>query len=407
MLKRSRKAIIVGFSFMLLLPLGMTNALAKTEQSYAKKPQISALHAPQLDQRYKDSFTIGAAVEPYQLLNEKDAQMLKRHFNSIVAENVMKPINIQPEEGKFNFAEADQIVRFAKKHHMDIRFHTLVWHSQVPQWFFLDKEGQPMVNETDPVKREQNKQLLLKRIETHIKTIVERYKDDIKYWDVVNEVVGDDGELRDSPWYQIAGIDYIKVAFQTARKYGGNKIKLYINDYNTEVEPKRSALYNLVKQLKEEGIPIDGIGHQSHIQIDWPSEEEIEKTIIMFADLGLDNQITELDVSMYGWPPRAYLSYDAIPEQKFLDQADRYDRLFKLYEKLSDKISNVTFWGIADNHTWLDSRADVYYDTDGNVIVDPKAPYTRVEKGNGKDAPFVFDPEYNVKPAYWAIIDHK
>jgi len=138
MLKRSRKAIIVGFSFMLLLPLGMTNALAKTEQSYAKKPQISALHAPQLDQRYKDSFTIGAAVEPYQLLNEKDAQMLKRHFNSIVAENVMKPINIQPEEGKFNFAEADQIVRFAKKHHMDIRFHTLVWHSQVPQWFFLD-----------------------------------------------------------------------------------------------------------------------------------------------------------------------------------------------------------------------------------------------------------------------------
>ncbi|MGG3809651.1 endo-1,4-beta-xylanase, partial [Geobacillus thermodenitrificans] len=110
MLKRSRKAIIVGFSFMLLLPLGMTNALAKTEQSYAKKPQISALHAPQLDQRYKDSFTIGAAVEPYQLLNEKDAQMLKRHFNSIVAENVMKPINIQPEEGKFNFAEADQMV---------------------------------------------------------------------------------------------------------------------------------------------------------------------------------------------------------------------------------------------------------------------------------------------------------
>nr|4PUD_A Chain A, Endo-1,4-beta-xylanase [Geobacillus stearothermophilus]4PUE_A Chain A, Endo-1,4-beta-xylanase [Geobacillus stearothermophilus] len=371
------------------------------------KPHISALNAPQLDQRYKNEFTIGAAVEPYQLQNEKDVQMLKRHFNSIVAENVMKPISIQPEEGKFNFEQADRIVKFAKANGMDIRFHTLVWHSQVPQWFFLDKEGKPMVNETDPVKREQNKQLLLKRLETHIKTIVERYKDDIKYWDVVNQVVGDDGKLRNSPWYQIAGIDYIKVAFQAARKYGGDNIKLYMNDYNTEVEPKRTALYNLVKQLKEEGVPIDGIGHQSHIQIGWPSEAEIEKTINMFAALGLDNQITELDVSMYGWPPRAYPTYDAIPKQKFLDQAARYDRLFKLYEKLSDKISNVTFWGIADNHTWLDSRADVYYDANGNVVVDPNAPYAKVEKGKGKDAPFVFGPDYKVKPAYWAIIDHK
>lgn len=407
-----RKPIVAGLSLTLLLPIGVNDTSAADTASYAKKPNISALHAPQLDQRYKDSFTIGAAVEPYQLLNEKDVQMLKHHFNSIVAENVMKPAIIHPSENEYNFGPADQIIQFAKENHMNVRGHTLVWHQQVPDWFFYDKDGKWMPNETDPQKREANKQLLLQRLRDHIKTVVTRYKDVVKSWDVVNEVI-DDGNpnnpwgLRESNWYKVAGIDYIKVAFETARKYAAPNAKLYINDYNTEIEPKRTRLYNLVKYLKDQDVPIDGIGHQSHIQIGWPSEAEIEKTINMFADLGLDNQITELDVSMYGWPPRAYPTYDAIPEQKFLDQAARYDRLFKLYEKLGDKISNITFWGIADNHTWLDSRADVYYDSNGNVVVEPNAPYARVEKGKGKDAPFVFDPDYRVKPAYWAIIDHK
>jgi len=406
MLKVLRKPIITGLALALLLPTG-SNVLADTTK-IEKKPTISALTAPKLDKRYKDFFTIGAAVEPYQLLDKKDSQILKRHFNSIVAENVMKPVNIQPVEGQFNFEEADKIVKFAKENNMDIRFHTLIWHSQVPNWFFSNKQGEWMPNETDPVKRAANKELLLERLETHINTIVERYKDDVKSWDVVNEVISDGGGLRtDSNWYRIAGPDYIKVAFETARKYGGEDIKLYINDYNTEVEPKRSSLYNLVKDLLDQGVPIDGVGHQGHIQIGWPSEADIETSINMFAELGLDNQITELDVSMYGYPPRAYPTYAAIPEFKFMDQAARYDRLFKLYEKLGNKISNVTFWGIADNHTWLDDRANVYYDANGNVVTDQNAPYATIESGAGKDAPFAFDPDYNVKPAYWAIIDHK
>jgi endo-1,4-beta-xylanase len=320
----------------------------------------------------------------------------------------MKPSSIQPVEGQFNWENADKIVKFAKENGMEMRFHTLVWHQQVPNWFFTNKQGEWMPNETDPVKREANKQLLLQRLEAHIKAIVERYKDDVKSWDVVNEVISDGGGLRtDTNWYRIAGADYIKAAFEAAREAGGDDIKLYINDYNTEVEPKRSSLYNLVKGLLDQGVSIDGVGHQSHIQIGWPSEADIEKSITMFADLGLDNQITELDVSMYGWPVRAYPTYDSIPGQKFIDQADRYDRLFKLYEKLGDKISNVTFWGIADNHTWLNDRADVYYDSERNVVTNTNAPYATVERRAGKDAPFVFDPEYNVKPAYWAIIDHK
>lgn len=384
MLNNVRKSFISGVAIVLLLPVGINSAAATNEPK-------SALEVKPLDERYEDSFTIGAAVEPYQL-EGKDAEVLKHHYNSIVAENVMKPINIQPEEGKFNFEQADKIVKFAKENDMDLRFHTLVWHSQVPEWFFLDKNGKPMADETDPKQREKNKQLLLKRLEKHIKTIVQRYKDDIDSWDVVNEVIDEyapNGKgLRESPWYKITGTDYIKVAFETARKYAGENAKLYINDYNTEVEPKRTYLYNLVKELLEQGVPIDGVGHQSHIQIGWPTLQETEDSINLFASLGLDNQITELDVSLYGWPPRpAYPTYADIPEEKFQAQADRYNALFELYERLDDKISNVTFWGVADNHTWLDDRAEQYND------------------GVGKDAPFVFDPDYNVKLAYWAIID--
>ncbi|WHY67721.1 endo-1,4-beta-xylanase [Neobacillus sp. SuZ13] len=389
MLKVMRKPLITGLALALLLPAGMSRAAAGVTSNQSSH----ALTVPSIAERYKDSFAIGAAVEPYQL-NSTDAEVLKRHFNSIVAENIMKPINIQPEEGKFNFTEADKIVKFAKENGMELRFHNLVWHSQVPDWFFLDENGNPMVDEADSKQREKNKKLLLKRLETHIKTIVKRYKNDIKSWDVVNEVIDDAPQnergLRESAWYKITGDEYIKVAFETARRYAAKDAKLYINDYNTEVEPKRTNLYNLVNDLLQQGVPIDGVGHQSHIQIGWPSNADIEKSINMFADLGLDNQITELDVSLYGWPPRpAFPTYEAIVAEgeRLKAQAARYDALFQLYEKLGDKISNVTFWGIADNHTWLDDRAKQYND------------------GVGKDAPFVFDPEYKTKPAYWAIMD--
>lgn len=204
MLKVLRKPLITGLALSLLLPIGLNPAAAET----TNEQSTSALSVPSIAKRYKNSFTIGAAVEPYQLQGT-DAEVLKRHYNSIVAENVMKPINIQPEEGKFDFTEADKIVKFAKENGMDVRFHNLVWHSQVPEWFFIDEEGNNMVDEQDPKQREKNKKLLLKRLETHIKTIVKRYKNDVKSWDVVNEVIDDSPQnergLRESAWYKIYG----------------------------------------------------------------------------------------------------------------------------------------------------------------------------------------------------------
>ncbi|MBB6451323.1 endo-1,4-beta-xylanase [Geomicrobium halophilum] len=374
-----RKCLKFGLVLALIMPFGANTLSAQSDSD-------SALEVNSIEERYKDSFKIGAAVEPYQLEGEQ-GEILKHHYNSITAENVMKPESLQPEEGNFNWDEADKIVDFANENDMDLRFHTLVWHNQVPEWFFLDEEDNPMVDETDPKQREENKNLLLERLETHIKTIVERYKDDVDAWDVVNEAIDDEG-LRESEWYQITGTEYIKTAFETARHYGGEDAKLYINDYNTEIEPKRTHLYDLVNNMLNKGVPIDGVGHQAHIQLDWPTIQETKESIEMFANLGLDTQITELDVSLYGWPPTpAYPSYDDIPDSAFEEQADRYNELFALYEELETEISNVTFWGIADDHTWLDDRAEEHND------------------GVGKDAPFVFDTDYNVKPAYWEIID--
>ena len=189
---------------------------------------------------------------------------------------------------------------------------------------------------------------------------------------------------------KFTGTDYIKTAFEAAREHGGEEAELYINDYNTEEDPKRGHLYDLVTDLLDQGVPIDGVGHQAHVQLDWPSIEDTRESIEMFDDLGLDTQITELDVSIYGWPPTpAYPSYEEIPESTFEEQAERYGHLFGLYETLDEKINNVTFWGIADDHTWLDDRAEEH------------------NEGAGKDAPFVFDTDYNVKPAYWEMIDYE
>lgn len=340
---------------------------------------------PSMYEEFEEYFPIGAAIEPHQTQG-LFAELLKKHVNMIVAENVMKPENIQPREGEFRWEQADRIVNFAKENGMELRYHTLVWHNQVPQWFFLDEDGKRMVNETDPDKREANKALLLERLETHVKTIVERYKDDIKSWDVVNEVIDEsqpDG-MRKSEWYQITGTDYIETAFRAAREAGGPDLRLYINDYSTEEAPKRDVMYDFVKEMLERGVPIDGVGHQLHISIEYPPARNIIASLQKFAELGLDNIITELDMSVYAWQNRGDYG-DDIPADILLKQRTQYDLLFRALRDHSDILSEVVFWGISDAHTWKHD-----FPVNGRT-----------------DAPLPFDKNFQAKPAFWGIIGQR
>jgi endo-1,4-beta-xylanase len=338
-------------------------------------PPVAERDIPSVYQSLAEHFPIGAAVWQGDLTGEH-AFLLTRHFNSLTSENDMKWGALQPTEGNFTFATADAQVNFGKANNMLIRGHTLVWHNQNPTWLFNDLNGQPMTPTPE------NRALLLQRLRNHIQTVITHYGDDIYAWDVVNEVIDPaqpDG-FRRSQWFNILGTEYIDEAFRVARQVAPNA-KLYINDFDTTNPIKRQFLLNLVSDLKDRGIPIDGVGHQMHNNIEFPSAQAIIDTINMFHDLGMDNQITELDVSIYsGSFPTAILDYADIPPDRFVRQGYRYSIFFQAFRQLQGKISSITFWGQADDHTWLTSAQRV-------------------------NAPLLFDTSLKKKLAYWGVID--
>lgn len=339
---------------------------------------------------YADNFKIGAAVAGDQLTSDVHT-LLDYHYSSIVAENATKPGSLEPTEGQWNWTEADKIAQYAKDHNMNFRLHTLAWHSQAAEWMFKDAQGQPLAATPE------NKQLVLERLTTYIQTVARHFTDmevPINAIDVVNEVIdpGQPDGMRKSEWYNLTGLDFIRTAFKVARQEFPNA-KLYINDYSTQDPVKRDFLFNLVMKLKGEGVPIDGVGHQTHISIGGPSIDQISESIRKFGEAGFDNQITELDVSVY---TDNSTSYD---ESMLVKQGYRYKQLFQELVRLDNEgknaahntpaynpdgwISNVTIWGIADDHTWLDNI--------NNII--------------RKDAPLPFDVQYQAKYAYWGIIE--
>ncbi|WP_270170945.1 endo-1,4-beta-xylanase [Paenibacillus sp. SYP-B4298] len=335
---------------------------------------VNDTEVPSLAGTYKDLFTFGVAIEALQTEGAY-GELVKKHFNSIVAENSMKPGSLSPSEGKWNWEPADKLIAFAKKNNMDVRFHTLAWHSQAAEWMFKDSNNNPLAATPE------NKKLVLERLTNYIHAVVERYKDDITDWDVVNEVIdpGQPDGLRRSEWYRLTGTDFIETAFIETRKAAGDKARLYINDYNTDQPAKRDHLYNLVKSMLDKGVPIDGVGHQTHVNIVHPSLDSIRASIEKFASLGLDNQITELDVSVYTNDRDVY---ETVPEDILIVQAYRYKELFELFRELGDKISNVTVWGTDDSRTWLNTYPTVR-----------------------PNPALLFDRELQPKYAYWALID--
>ena len=317
---------------------------------------------------YQSYFPIGVAVSP-QVLTGEEGELIKKHFNSITAENVMKMGPIHPEENRYNWEAADQIVAFAQANNMKMRGHCLVWHNQTPGWIFKDKSG-----------NEVSKEVLLQRLKDHIYAVVGRYKGKIYAWDVVNEAISDqDNETyRQSPWYQICGEEFIIKAFEYAHQADPDAI-LFYNDYNTESPSKRSKILKLVQGLKKASLPIHGVGLQGHWSIYGTTDEAVAESIDQFASLGLQLQITELDVSVYRSKEEPQTEYTSEMEKK---QTELYTSLFELFRNNKKIISGITFWNVTDKRSWLD-----------NFPV----------KGR-KNYPLLFDQQLKPKKAYWEIV---
>ncbi|MBV9180505.1 MAG: endo-1,4-beta-xylanase [Acidobacteria bacterium] len=340
-----------------------------------------------LKDAYGGCFLVGAAVNSAQFTgrDSQETAIIQAQFNTISPENVLKWESLHPRPGTYDFTLADKYVEFGRENHMFIIGHNLIWHSQVPKWVFEDNKGKPLTRKA-----------LLKRMREHIQTVVGRYRGKIQGWDVVNEVVDEDGTLRRSGWLKIIGPDYIEKAFQYAHK-ADPKAQLYYNDYNLENEPKRQGALALVAKLKAKGVHITGVGLQDHVNLDSPKGEQIESTIEEFGRLGMKVMITELDVGVLPWPTRQQTADvslkvasdsnlnpypDGLPEQLEQRLAARYTELFRAYRNHCGLVTRVTFWGVSDKDSWKNN-----WPVRGRT-----------------DYPLLFDRRGQPKPAFDAVI---
>ena len=303
---------------------------------------------------YSDYFTIGVALNQRNVTNPDQMALVKKEFNSVTAENDMKPGEIHPKEGVWNWERADKIANFCRENGIKMRGHCLCWHSQFADWMFTDKKGNPV-----------KKEVFYERLREHIHAVVNRYKDIVYAWDVVNEAMADDGRswpgreqspYRQSRHFQLCGDEFIAKAFQFAREADPNAVLIY-NDYSCVDPGKRERIYNMVKKMKDAGVPIDGIGMQGHYNIYFPDEDQLDLTITKFKELVKHIHITELDLRMNNESggQLMFSRGEAKPMPAYMStlQTDQYARLFKIFRKHKDVIDNVTFWNLGDRDSWL------------------------------------------------------
>lgn len=364
-------------------------ACSARQEPAADGSQVKS-EAPSLSEKYADYFPIGAAVDPTSI--QTHAPLLERHFNSITTENEMKFESLQKAEGAFDYATADSMLAFAASRGMKARGHALVWHRQTPEWVFKDASGAPASQE-----------LLLGRLKNHISNVVGHFKGKVYAWDVVNEAIMDDGKYRtaqeadpdqQSQWHGILGTTYIAEAFKAAHEADPD-VKLFYNDYRNYIPAKRQAIYTMLKELLASGVPVHGVGLQCHLHIQpstsqdnygyYETVEELEKTIELYSSLGLEVQVTELDLSVYvpgvKYTPEQFYTLETFTPEVQAKQAERYGEFFALFRKHAKVITGVTFWGVADDNTWLSEF-----------------------KSGRKDFPLLFDVNHQPKPAFEHVV---
>jgi endo-1,4-beta-xylanase len=283
----------------------------------------------------------GAAVSASHLGEAQYVNTLNTEFNSVTPENEMKWDALEPNRNQFNWTNADRIFNHARGRGMSVRGHTLVWHSQLPGWV----GGLDTAN-------------LRSAMVNHINQVMGHWRGQIHSWDVVNEAFEENGSRRQSAFQQRLGNGYMEEAFRAARA-ADPAAKLCYNDYNTDgINAKSNAVFALVQDFKNRGVPIDCVGFQSHFNAQSPVPSNYRENLARFANLGVDVQITELDIEGSGQA-----------------QANNYTNVVNACLAVS-RCTGITVWGIPDHYSW---------------------------RPNG--TPLLFNNSYQKKPAYTAVLN--
>ena len=369
-----------------------------------------------LKEAFADHFLVGTAVNRSIVSGEpgfrrgsdlvaKDIALVKAQFNQIVAENDMKWMMLHPRPGEegYDFTASDALVEFGEANGMEIAGHTLVWHSQTPNWVFEGThlppgaDQAPEKSDSPPAGRGRfgrfqpfdldgpraSREELLERMRKHIHTVMGRYKGKIKVWDVVNEALSDGGDevLRQSPWSVIIGPDFVKKAFEYAHEADPDAILRY-NDYGLENREKRAKLIKLISSLKEQGAPVMAIGTQAHLNVS-TGFETMDQSLTEIATLGLPIHITELDVNGAvrgqrgtgaGITENAEATEGGLVDDANRKLAEAYEGVFKALIKHRESIEIVTFWGANDALSWRRGGNPLLFDGENQ----PKAAFEAV-----------------------------
>lgn len=338
---------------------------------------------------FKDDFLIGTAINT-NTFTKNDEEMLgiiKSEFNSVTAANAFKWEPVNPSENEWRFDVPDRFVEFSMENNMHMLGHCLVWHSQVPRKLFSDESGNQL-----------NKDALLKKMEIHISTLVNRYKGKMNAWDVVNEALTPEEGWRKTKWIEIIGPEFMEKAFHFAHETDPAAHLIY-NDYNMDNPKRRQLVVDVIRDYKKRGVPIHGIGLQAHLNLDSPNFKGLEDSIEAFAAEGMCVHFTELDLDVlpYDWGRTAEVSANAtyretlnpykegLPKEVEDKFTKYYEDLFKLFLKHRDKIERVTFWGTSDDESWKN-----------NFPMRGRTNY-----------PLLFDRQHKPKDAYFAIVNLK
>lgn len=336
---------------------------------------LPACQAQTLKEAYKDYWRMGVSVNQWEVGTEgqkrskfditgftgrdqtENFPIIASQYNWVVAENCMKSEVVHPKEGVYDFTLADQFVDKALANGLHVVGHCLIWHSQCPDWFFVDKDG-----------KQASPELLKKRIREHIFTILGHFRGKVEAWDVVNEAFEDDGTLRKSKFYKILGEDFIPLAFQYAHE-ADPTVELYYNDYSMNKASKVKGVVDFFKPLISKGMPITAIGLQGHLilgEADYVSQYETTIQTIK-RELGLPSQFTELDLSVlpnpYGFSGANIsdkFQYDekmnpykkALPASVQKKADDFWVDFFRMLMRNKENVLRVGFWCFNDANSW-------------------------------------------------------